>query len=251
MSDLRAELYQAFDSDPAPIVAFLTWLASVCDLELPIRLLDTGCGPGRLLRPLSDAGWSVTGMEPDASFLAAAREAVEDVGIEVNAGGFNEIEARDAFDMIVGINGSFAYLLTAAERRDALRRCYRALAPDGILFLDVPDFLRILLDYRGPGEFDAELDGCAVHLTRRHEIDFHNAVFTTREEYIMRCPGEPDTRITAEHAMAILAYPVLAGDLVDAGFTELRTFTSFRARAEERIGTGRLMVAARRGTGSV
>ena len=246
MSDLQARLYRAFDSDPGPIVDFLAWLASTYELRPPVRILDVGCGPGRLLRPLAEAGWSVTGFEPNEVFRRAAQQAVQDLGIDVIHSGFNDIAAEAAFDMVVGVNGSFAYLLSSNARQDALRRCYRALEPGGVLFLDLPNLLRILLEYRGPGEFDAAMDGYQVHLTRRHEIDFHAAVFTTHEEYVLTRPGEPESTFEAVHAYSILPYAVLKEALEAAGFADLRTFTSFEARTVERIGPGRMMVAARR-----
>jgi SAM-dependent methyltransferase len=69
----EAELYCAFDSDPAPVVDFLRWLASVHELPSPPHVLDIGCGPGRLLLPLSRLGWHVVGMEPNEAFFTYAK----------------------------------------------------------------------------------------------------------------------------------------------------------------------------------
>lgn len=44
-----ATLHAAFDSDPTPIVDFLVWLAGDVAGAFPPRVLDVGCGVGRLL----------------------------------------------------------------------------------------------------------------------------------------------------------------------------------------------------------
>jgi SAM-dependent methyltransferase len=249
VSDLHAGLYRAFDSDPGHIIKFLKWLGTSYQLRSPVRLLDVGCGPGRLLRPLAEAGWTVTGMEPNEGFREAAQQAVADFGIEVIPGGFNDIDAEAEFDMIVGINGSFAYILSSADRQDALQRCHRALAAGGVLFLDLPNLLRILFEYRGSGQFEAEMGEYQVHLERRHEVDFHAAVFTTHEEYTLIREGQPAGTFEAVHPYAILPYPALEEAAKAAGFVDIRTFTRFESRSVERIGPNRMMMAARRAGG--
>lgn len=67
-----ADLYSIYDTDPMPIVEFLAWLADSYERNDPLAALDIGCGPGRLLGPLTQLGWQVVGMEPDDEFRSAA-----------------------------------------------------------------------------------------------------------------------------------------------------------------------------------
>jgi SAM-dependent methyltransferase len=79
MPDL-AELYIASDSDPAHIVEFLRALAAAYELPQPLHVLDAGCGPGRLLAPLTaSAGgspeWSPTPTSSPARAPSPSRAA--------------------------------------------------------------------------------------------------------------------------------------------------------------------------------
>jgi SAM-dependent methyltransferase len=246
MSHSPAELFRAFDGDPKPVTAFLLSLAEGYCLRRSPRVLDIGCGTGRMLPPLAALGWRVTGMEPHPAFRAYAQQ-LAPAGAQVRPGGFCDVSADEEFDLIAGINGSFAHLLTAEERVDALSRCWRALVPNGVLLLDLPNLLRILKEYSEPAERRAELGGRTIRLLRRHVVDYDRAAFITYEEYWQaEETGMERLALTLEHSYAVTAYPDLAFLIRQAGFEELRTYASYAARAPERLGPGRMIVAARR-----
>lgn len=251
----EAELFRAFEADPTRVVEFLKWLAERYGLPLPPRVLDLGCGTGRVLEPLARLGWRARGLEPNPAFRAAAREAAEPVGASVSPGGFQDVDAEDAFDLVIAVNSSFAHVVSAEERQDALRRCRRALVPGGALLLDVPNYVWILSHYGAPEDRWAEWRGRRVRLRRWHEVDPHAAVFTTREEYAVFEPaGESGEELELEplathemvHPYAILTYPEVAFQLKLAGFGETETFSSYGTRTPEPLTGERMMVTARR-----
>lgn len=243
----EADLYLAFDTDPAPVVEFLRWIAAMHGLPEPPRVLDVGCGPGRLFAPLSRLGWHVVGMEPNEAFLAHARKVAEPLwNVEVQRGGFNDVAADEAFDLIVGINSSFSHVATPQERAEAFARAFRALRPGGCLFLDLPNLLRILKEWAGPFEHRAEIEGRPVTLIRRHEVDYHAARFTTLEEYMTTDEAGREVRLHKQHPYAITSLPELDFLLRGAGFGEIRTFGSYEARESEPVGRGRMMLVASR-----
>lgn len=241
----EAELYSAFDSDPAPIVDFLQWLIAAHQLPSPPHVLDVGCGPGRLLPPLSRLGWHVVGMEPNDAFLLRAKSVAETLDhVEVHRGGFNDVTAEKSFDLILGINSAFAHVATPRERADAFSRAFRALHPGGLLVLDLPNLLRVLKEWAGPFEHHSHLNGRPVTLIRRHEVDYHRAVFTTLEEYIYTDEAGEELRFHKEHPYAITSFPELEYSLRGAGFREIRTFGSYAAREAEPVGGWRMIIIA-------
>jgi SAM-dependent methyltransferase len=246
-----AALYVAFDTDPTPIVEFLAWLLRSYGVETSTpRVLDVGCGPGRLLAPLADRGWGIQGMEPDPGYRGyAARIAAQHPGASVIGGGFADIgsplEQTAAYDLIVGINGSFAYVLTPKERSEALTRCRAALRRGGVLFLDLPNMLRILFEYSAPDVLERTVAGRYIRLERRHEVDYQKATFTTLERYVVREADGNSWETRQEHPYAITSWPEMEHVLSNAGFDELRTYTSYAARSAETFGPGRMLIAAR------
>ena len=156
------------------------------------------------------------------------------------------MEDREAFDLICAINSSFAHLLTPAERHSAVLKMRDALRPGGVLFLDLPNFPWILKNFRAPEPDPSVVHGREVTLHRHHEIDYHDALFTTSDEYVFEDGGDANVRLV--HRYAMVTYPDLELDLREAGFAELRTFNGFDSRAPRRIRGARILVAARKPT---
>jgi SAM-dependent methyltransferase len=209
-------------------------------------VLDVGCGTGRMFPAFAALGWSVHALEPHPDFHAAALEAARSAGCEPpQRRGFGEIAADARFDLVTAIDGSFAYLLSAEARADALARARRALRPGGALFVDVPNFLWILKNYRTPEELHGSVPGGEVRLRRRHEIDVHAATFTTVEDYRLVRDGV-EQRTELRHAYAMTSFPELEHQLGAAGFAQIESYGSYAARSPERLTGGRMLLSALR-----
>lgn len=115
------------------------------------RILDAGCGTGRLGGHLSRAGHQVVGVDLDPHLIDVARENHPDARWEV--GNLAELDLRDAdgrpeqFDLQL-CAGNVLTFLAGGERRPALASLAAHLAPEGRLVVgfgldrgyDVDDF---------------------------------------------------------------------------------------------------------------
>lgn len=243
----QAQLYSLYESDPAPVVAFLRYLTDAYGLSGSLRVLDVGCGPGRLLAPLSGLGWTVTGLEPDADYAeAAARTAAGLPGARVMRGGFSDIDETGAYDLIAAVNGPYSYLTTFDARRDAVERATRALRPGGVLFLHFSNFWWILKNYREPPRESMEIDGITVTRTARHEIDVHAGRFTHIDSFRWTDAGGTNHEMEKTHEMGMLTPPETERFLREAGLEDLRTFNDYEDREPSRLTGKSVLIAARR-----
>src|SRR5467141_718846 len=95
MINLASECYSAIVGDGAETIAsFLEWLAQHRGLGSAVRVLDIGCGPGRMFAAFKALGWAVASVEPQADFHEAALQAARNAGCEAPQRlGFGEITA--------------------------------------------------------------------------------------------------------------------------------------------------------------
>jgi SAM-dependent methyltransferase len=244
MDNLQSELYTGFDKNPAPVTAFVLWLAQVYALQPSLRVLDIGCGPGRMLAEYERLGWSVTGMEPDDDFYNSAREVVADFAeSKVLRGGFGEIHFEAAFDLVTAINNPISYLLDVPARLDALERVYRALKPGGVFFLEFTNFLYKIQNFEPVTVQNKEVDGEQVTHIMENHVDLHHGRWILKDQYIV--PGR-DEVICKEHRQAIIILPELLYFLENQGFVNLKTFSSYHARASEPVTGKQILVTAQK-----
>ena len=130
------------------------------DLDLYLNLalavgdpiLELGCGTGRLLVPLAEAGHRVTGIDLSRPMLDRARAAAEGAGVldrvtlQREAMTEADLAPGGPFGLVVIALNALLHLPTSAAQREALAAARRALDPRGQLVLDVlnptPEALR-------------------------------------------------------------------------------------------------------------
>jgi SAM-dependent methyltransferase len=247
MENLRSLVYSAFDSDPAPIVNFLHWLAAQHHLPADLHLLDVGSGPGRMLGEYVKLGWRVTGLEIDEVFYEQARVvAAELEGALVLHGGFTDLETDSQYHLIAAVNSPFAYLLNQEEQRQALARSFRALHPGGVLFLDIPNLIWFMKHERSPIVREAEVDGSRIRFLERHEYDFHDALYVQHNEYKVTRPDGAGFTLRNSDTHLITTPPELLRLVAGAGFEAIHTYNSYDARRPERLHGRYILLSARK-----
>lgn len=126
------------------------------------RVLEIGCGTGRVAIPLAQAGHAVTGVDRSRAMLDLARQKAQAAGVsdrltfvEADMRGF-DLNAR--FDLAIVPINTFMHNATLDDQLGALSSLRRHLTAQGLLVIDLfnpdpngPDDRRLLLQRVRPG----------------------------------------------------------------------------------------------------
>jgi len=110
------------------------------------RVLELGCGTGRVLLPLARAGVSIVGIDRSVPMLARGRARLRRLRTRVQAGLVRgdvrhlPFEAGTAFDFVLAPYGLLQSLLRDRDLSQTLASVARVLTPGGLFGIDlVPD----------------------------------------------------------------------------------------------------------------
>ncbi|MEV4315439.1 class I SAM-dependent methyltransferase [Actinocrispum sp. NPDC049592] len=122
-------------------------------------VMDMGCGTGRHLEKLAEAGYVVVGVDRSPGMVAQARRRLQPyAGASVVQADLLEVRLGSTFEAVIMMFSVFGYLGTTGELLGALGTARRHLRPGGLLVLDVLDGGAVLSN--GPrGGFTAMTDG--------------------------------------------------------------------------------------------
>jgi SAM-dependent methyltransferase len=216
---------------------------AVVQEETADRVLDLGCGTGRLSLALSAAGFQVTGVDPARTSLDAARGKPGAADVTWLEGTSVDLP-EDAFDVAVMTSHVAQFFVSDAEWTRGLSDLHRALVPGGRLVFDTRD-------PRGRGwerwnavdtRRDVLLpDGRAVRMWSEVD-DVHGGTVTSTQHYVF--PGGEELLSTV--SLRFRTEDEIRGSLSGAGFWIDAMYGGWR---REPIGhpDGELLVLARRG----
>lgn len=138
--DLYARRPDLYDLMHAEVVDDMRFLAErVQALGANADVLELGCGTGRLLTAMLDAGARVTGLDREPAMLEVARQRLAPFGARVTLveGDMRRFALARRYDLVVvGLN-TFMHLLTVSDQLDCLAGIHAHLRPAGILLLDL------------------------------------------------------------------------------------------------------------------
>lgn len=149
--------------DPHGEVAFLQ--RTIVRLGLPERprILDAGCGTGRVAIELDRRGYSVEGTDLDASMLGHAAEKAP--ALRWTPGNLGSVAFDDPFDVVI-MAGNVILFAEPHERADVVANVARLVRPGGVVIagfqLARPDGRRVSL-----AEWDAWASAGGLTLVER------------------------------------------------------------------------------------
>jgi SAM-dependent methyltransferase len=136
--DVLARYYDADLRDHHEDLPFLREMARRADGSL----LELMCGTGRLLLPLAEAGFTITGVDNSPAMLAVARAHMEETGlgdrITLVQGDVRDVNLpAGAFSLAFVAVNSFMHLETVRDQLACLTNVRGALQRQGLLILDL------------------------------------------------------------------------------------------------------------------
>lgn len=216
-------------------------------------VLELGCGTGRILRGVAEAGFSVTGVDSSVAMIDFARVALEEDGfadeVELILGDFSQpnLAPQETFGVaIVGLD-SLLHAATQAEQIAVLRAAWTALDPRGQLIVDVlhptPGRLMAMdggLAFQGSWEMD---DGARLDKLVSQSIEPHQQLIHSEIWYEVTSPAGEVRRTRTGFTQRWIG----AGELVLmaqlAGFQDWRLYGSYELDPLEPL-SDRLIIAA-------
>ena len=205
------------------------------------RVIDLGCGTGRLAVALAAAGHHVTGVEPAPASLAAARRKHGSDKVTWILGASQSAPAA-AFDVALMTSHVAQVFLGDAEWTDVLSHLHRALVPGG----------RLAFDARDPRARAWEL---WVPQHSRRNVDLGGSrtvivwtdvtgVFGERVTFIRHYQFSDGQELRSESTLRFRGETCLRDTLTAAGFTVEHIYGGWQ-REPAGSGNGELIVVAR------
>lgn len=199
-------------------------IQDIAGLQAGARILEAGCGPGRIAVELALLGLDVTGVdliqsELDAAAETAAAEGVTLALVRADLRSYT-VPLEQRFDAVINVYTSFGYCATMEEDAQILRRIYDALKDDGRFLLETTS-REIAVQYFTPGEW-FERAGKTV-LT---EFTVEGAWEGLRSRWVL-IDNKTNERIEHEYVQRLYSAPELKRLLLDIGFTDVKIYGGF------------------------
>jgi SAM-dependent methyltransferase len=226
------------------------------------RVLEIGCGTGRVLIPTARAGVEIVGLDASAPMLAVCRERLENEPdavqsrVQLVQGDMRRFEQDRRFNLVTIPFRPFQHLATVDDQLSCLQSISKHLVDGGALILDVFNpSLDGLVDQPGGDEYGDEPefsmpDGRRV--TRRHRLVAHDRTAQTTDVELIYHVTHADGRIerlvhafTMRYLFRFEAEHLLAR----AGFDVEQLYAGYDKRAYGSTYPGELIFVARKRRG--
>ncbi len=105
--------------------------------DRPARVLELGCGTGRVAAALAAAGHPVTAVDVSRAMLARCRERCAGLPVRILHGDMRTLDLDERFRLVLVPLGGLEHLKSAADLVRALTTVEHHLAPGGLAVVDV------------------------------------------------------------------------------------------------------------------
>lgn len=207
----------------APTVA--QYVKELACLSEGARVLDAGCGLGRISVELAALGLDVTGVDIIQSELDAARESAEAEGVPLTLinHDLRTYHAPEQFDCAVNLYTSFGYCATIDEDMQILKNIADSVKPGGTFIMECTSRETAVM-YWTPGE---EFERAGYKVVTHFEVA--GAWEGLKSQWILYPAGEEASSPVADHTFIQRLYPAdfLRDKLLEFGFTKAAVYGDY------------------------
>ncbi len=202
-----------------------------CAVKAGGPVLDLGCGTGRVLIPMAQAGIEAVGLEAEPAMLDICRKKLEGEPVEVREritllqGDMANFDLDRKFSLIMIPFRSFHHMMTPEAQLSCLECVHRHLADDGIFVLDIFNpYLPYLIDDWYLEEQEPESDFVmpdgrkVVRKSRIVTRDLVNQTLGREIVYYVTYPGGREERKVGEFGVRYIFFFEAQHLLARAGF---------------------------------
>jgi ubiquinone/menaquinone biosynthesis C-methylase UbiE len=158
-------------------------------------VLEIGCGTGRVVIPIAQAGINITGLDFSPQMLANAREKIANLDLDVRGrielveGDMRDFSLGRQFNLIA-VTWCFFFLTTPVDQQKTLRCIHTHLRPRGrLILINTDPKVELIAARLGPlgtalektDEFVLQANGHRVVVWRSREIDLEPQLTKTIE----------------------------------------------------------------------
>jgi SAM-dependent methyltransferase len=179
----------------------------------PMRILDLGCGTGLLCNAYAQRGHMVTGVDPAAPMLTAAKRSPLGSRIEWIQGSAQSFKSNTTFDLITMTGHAFQVLLKDEDVANTFSHVRSYLAPHGVFAFESRN-PHILWAQEWDGmqrEFESPF-GIVRESFKVHSAKGEQIVFET--EYTL-----PNERLVSVSELRFMSAETITNHLHSAGFS--------------------------------
>ena len=206
----------------APAVA--QYVKDLAGLASGSKVLDAGCGLGRISVELAALDLDVTGVDIIQSELDAARESAEAEGVPLTLinHDLRTFRAPGQFDCAINLYTSFGYCATIEEDMQILRNIADSLKPGGTFILECTSRETAIL-YWTPGE---EFERAGYKVVTHFEVV--GAWEGLRSQWTLY-PLDHTDDVIVDHTFVQRLYPAsfLRDKLLDFGFSSAEVYGDY------------------------
>jgi SAM-dependent methyltransferase len=227
---------------------FLIWTFRKFAIIPVHRVVDIGCGTGRITLELTREGYDVTGVDKHSSMVRVAKRNARRAGLSIrfSRGSLETLGLKGRYGAVYSIQDPFNYLLTERSLTQALSRIHNLIRPGGVLVVEVMNFASLYGRFKKQYNTSARGKGWALQRRVRHEIDDVNMLWYHHESSALRLNSKL-RRWSETHLLRMWTFPELRTAIEAQGFTKVRLFGKMKPGIKEAgRNANRLVIVANR-----